>query len=101
MEEGAEKYIPWNWTEETEDWREAYTNAMLRHAHKFADPNEPDEDVGTEEVRGSGLNHLCHVGACAVIMLWKMGIGYVVPNAAKRNDLEPPEVDDDFELPLL
>lgn len=72
MENGARKYAPWNWTSDHEGDRELYTSALLRHATALADPTEPDYDE-------DGIHHAASIGACAVILIWKLGIDYVAP----------------------
>ena len=76
LEYGTRKYAPWNWQHQhgSDDWREAYTSALLRHVTALCDPSEPDTD---EE---SGLHHMAHAGACVLIYLFLAGIDYQKPN---------------------
>jgi len=71
MEHGAHKYAPWNWQDNTEQATidELYA-ALLRHTFKASDPSEDDLD---DESR---LHHLCHAGACVLLLLFKLGIDY-------------------------
>lgn len=71
MEHGAVKYAPWNWQEDTDQATidELYAAAM-RHLTKASDPSEDDFD---DESR---LHHLTHLGACVLILLFKLGIDY-------------------------
>lgn len=78
MLHGARKYAPWNWTENTNDWRATYTAALLRHAHAYADSTEPDADPE------SGLSHLAHAGACVMILLFHAGVDFEDPHADQR-----------------
>lgn len=77
--DGAVKYAPENWRAQNEenDWRETYTDALLRHVHAFADRDYPDV------AEDSGVHHLAHAGACVIILLYHLGIDYVRPNSLK------------------
>lgn len=79
---GAIKYEPWNWMEGHDPTR--YADALLRHVHAFADPTLPDYD---EE---SGLHHLAHAGACVLILLTYLHVGWQQPKNAKETDVPKP-----------
>ena len=72
IEHGAVKYAPWNWQDPSQPQAriEELHNALLRHTYASSDPSQDDWD---EE---SGLHHLVHAGACILILLYKLGIGY-------------------------
>ncbi|UCC74940.1 MAG: hypothetical protein JSV86_10440 [Gemmatimonadota bacterium] len=70
MEDGANRYAPWNWIERRDDDRDVYGAALRRHVEKFTDPTEPDY------ADDSKIHHLAHAGACILILLHKLGIDY-------------------------
>jgi len=80
--DGATKYAKDNWRNQggTDDWRETYTDALQRHVNAFADPDYPD--VADD----SGVHHLAHAGACAIILLYHLGADYVIPNSLKKKE---------------
>jgi hypothetical protein len=77
MENGARKYVPWNWTEPTDDFRQVYSDALRRHVEKFTDLTEPDY------ADDSQIHHLAHAGACILILLHKLGIDYPAKQVVK------------------
>lgn len=77
MLDGATKYKPWNWTQETDDWRDIYGRALASHVAKWLDPTEPDY------AEDSGVHHLAHAGACILIILFKLKIDFHMPNSYK------------------
>lgn len=83
LEHGAIKYEPWNWQDLSHnDVRVAELYAALgRHLTSAQDPSEPDFD---DE---SGLHHLCHAGACVILLLFKLGIDYK-PSLLKGDEPE-------------
>lgn len=72
MEHGAIKYAAWNWQDASKNEQriDELTAALLRHVSSAADPAESDYD---EE---SGLLHMAHAGACAMIILHKLSADY-------------------------
>ena len=72
MQHGAVKYSPWNWTDRSlpQARIDELYGALLRHVLAASDPTQHDYD---EE---SGLHHLCHAGACIMILLFKLEIDY-------------------------
>ena len=83
MEYGAIKYEPWNWQDKSnnDERIQELLAALLRHATSYADPCESDYDAE------SGLHHIAHAGACALLMLHKLGIDYE-PCKLKETDNE-------------
>lgn len=81
MEHGAVKYAPWNWQDVQQpqaEIDELYA-ALLRHTFAASDPSQSDFD---DE---SGLHHLCHAGACVLILLYKLGLDYQPSLFLKEN----------------
>ena len=72
MEHGALEYAPWNWQDisKNEERINELMAALMRHVTAAADPAESDYDDK------SGLHHMCHAGACVLIILHKIGIDY-------------------------
>lgn len=70
MEDGATKYAPWNWVGQTDDWRETYASALLRHALAYSDPTQDDY------APDSKIHHLAHAAACILILLHHEGVDY-------------------------
>jgi hypothetical protein len=81
MEDGATKYQPWNWVEQTDDFREVYGAALRRHVERFTDPTESDY------AGDSDIHNLAHAGACILILLHKLGIDYPAKNPAKNPEI--------------
>ena len=81
VEDGAKKYAPYNYREQTENVRDVYTDALLRHATAFADPGESDYAAD------SGVHHLAHAAANILILLDRLGIEY----PARAPEAESPE----------
>lgn len=53
-------YTPGSWRQ-TPNWREVYTDALLRHIADFQSGRERDHQ--------SNLRHLAHAGSCIAIMI--------------------------------
>lgn len=72
MEHGNQKYAPWNFVDCNQPQAEIaeLQAALLRHTLASSDPTESDYD---DE---SGIHHLAHAGACVLILLVKLGLGY-------------------------
>ena len=70
MENGADKYAPWNWVEQTGDFRDVYGSALRRHVEDFTDATESDYTADSD------IHHLAHAGACILILLHKLGVDY-------------------------
>ncbi len=70
FEDGARKYADWNWRDQTENVRDVYTAALLRHVMSFADPGESDY------ADDSHIHHLAHARACIDILLDRLGVDY-------------------------
>lgn len=68
--EGAKKYEPDNWRDDTPDFRAVYGSALRRHVGSYLDRDEPDSDLET------GVHHLAYAGACVMILLWHEGVDY-------------------------
>lgn len=77
---GAMIYEPWNWTKETDDYREVFAAAALRHLQSYADPTESDY------AGDSGVHHLAGAAASIMILLYHDGIDYHVPNSVAEID---------------
>jgi hypothetical protein len=82
MEFGSKKYLPFNWQDTYPDEseyaiRQTYGGAALRHILAWTDPSEDDIDPE------SGVHHLFHAGACVLIAIWRLGLGYAKPNDPK------------------
>jgi hypothetical protein len=78
LHDGAAKYKENNWREPSDDTREVYTSAAMRHLMAFAEPD--CDDVADD----SGIHHLANAGACIVILLYHEGIDYVESKAVKE-----------------
>jgi hypothetical protein len=79
LEHGDLVYEPGSWRRFAGDpsWKAMYAAAMLRHLTSWLDPDEPDTDPD------SGLSHLAHLAAGALIALWLDGQDYR-PSKVKR-----------------
>ena len=80
MQNGAEKYGPYNWRENKVQLM-VYIHAALRHLMQALDGEDVAED--------SGVLHLAHAGACISIVLDALETGNLVddrplPGAASR-----------------
>lgn len=87
MQHGAIKYAPWNWQDNSHmaDRTDELYGALMRHTLAASDPSQDSHD---EE---SGLHHLAHAGACVLILLFKLGVGYVPSKFVDAELLEPPK----------
>lgn len=58
---GCRKYSKDNW-QHVPDGRQRYIDALLRHAHAYADGETHDDE--------SGLHHLAHAACNALFAIW-------------------------------
>ena len=75
LENGAEKYGPYNWREEPISIM-VYMGAMQRHLAAYQD--------GEEVAADSGVHHIAHVMACCALLLDSMSSGLL------QDDRPPP-----------
>lgn len=69
MQNGAEKYGPYNWREEGVGAC-TYLSAAMRHIRTWLD--------GEEDASDSGVHHLGHAAACLMILLDSQAVGNLV-----------------------
>lgn len=86
LHDGATKYEPNGYREYTEDWKEVYSSALLRHVMQYMDPDCSDYD---DDEGGSGLHHLAHAGANVVILLYHAGVDYVASRNVDKDQRKP------------
>lgn len=75
MEHGAGKYWPNNWQDCPADEIPTYYHAMMRHVVALASGETHDPE--------SGVHHLAHIAAGAMISCHILGIGYVEPQVMR------------------
>lgn len=77
FEHGALKYWPNNWRGCPADEIATYRHAMLRHCIAFCNNDERDDPE-------SGVSHLGHIIACAMIMAHVLELSYRAPSFAQE-----------------
>lgn len=64
------KYAPHNWKKiKNPAERAKYIDALIRHAGEFSDGQSSFDDLSFPLDPESGLTHLAHLGACAMMLL--------------------------------
>ena len=78
LQNGAEKYGPYNWREKKVQAR-TYVAACMRHLASWLDGEENAED--------SGINHLAHAKACLAVLIDAKETGNLLDNRPKAGNV--------------